>query len=78
MSVTQKALSIVQTINQRGWSGDVGIGAIAALVVGFPTWLWGPGGSLWGVPISMVWGAVAAVGGFFCSLGMYSMPKAND
>lgn len=69
-----EAIGLIQTINRKGWAGDVGIGALAALLVGFPTWLFGPGGALLGVPMSVVWAGTAFVGGFFCSLALYTVP----
>jgi len=73
---TSRFVSTVQAINERGWSADLGIGAIFALLVGLPAWLWGPGGGVMGVPASMIWGAGAFVAGFFGSLALY--PFGSD
>jgi len=78
MSQNSKIGTIVTNMKaarKSGLSGDIAVGAIAALLVGLPFQVWGPGGSVMAVPMSVVWASVAAVAASFFSLSFLSEPN---
>jgi len=62
----------MKAARDSGLSGDIGFGAIVALLVGLPLDLHGPGGEVWGVPMALVWGGTAGVAAAMCSLALLS------
>lgn len=75
MSSPSRAIRVIRTINEYGWSADVAIGAALGLAVGLYTYLAASGSPLAvgsvEVPASMVWAALAFAAGFFGSLALY-------
>ena len=65
-------IATLKTARESGLSGDIGVGALSALAVGLPLHLYGPGGAMLGVPMAVVWAAVAGVGVAMCSLTLLS------
>ena len=69
---TYRVISALKAAREAGLSGDIGFGAIVALLVGLPHDLYGPGGEVWGVPLALVWGGTAGVAAAMCSLALLS------
>lgn len=69
---TSRVISALKAARNSGLSGDIGFGAIIALLVGLPYDLCGPGGEVWGVPMALVWGGTAGVAAAMCSLEFLS------
>jgi hypothetical protein len=69
---TYRVISALKAVRESGLSGDISFGAIAALLVGLPHDLYGPGGEVWGVPLALVWGGTAGVAAAMCSLALLS------
>jgi DMSO reductase anchor subunit len=69
---TYRVINALKAVRESGLSGDISFGAIAALLVGLPHDLYGPGGEVWGVPMALVWGGTAGVAAAMCSLALLS------
>lgn len=61
----------LQRARKSGFSGDIAAGAIGALIVGLPLHLWGPGGDIWGVPMSIIWAGIALVAFTMLALSIF-------
>jgi hypothetical protein len=71
-TTTSRFIDALKAARDSGLSGDIGFGAIVALLVGLPLDLYGPGGEVWGVPMALVWGGTAGVAAAMCSLALLS------
>jgi len=71
-TTTFQVINALKAVRKSGLSGDISFGAIAALLVGLPLDLCGPGGEVWGVPMALVWGGTAGVAAAMCSLALLS------
>jgi DMSO reductase anchor subunit len=67
-----RVINALKAVRESGLSGDISFGAIAALLVGLPLHLHGPGGEVWGVPLALVWSGTAGVAAVMCSLALLS------
>jgi hypothetical protein len=66
--------STLEYLKGQGWMGEAGLGLLFGVVVGLPVYLTGPGSSLWGVPVSLVWGGGAGVGVFLLAASLRLIP----
>jgi len=71
-TTTSRVINALKAARDSGLSGDIGFGALVALLVGLPHDLYGPGGEVWGVPMALVWGGTAGVAAAMCSLALLS------
>lgn len=76
VSTQSRFFSFVEKVNQHGWTGDFAVGAAAAILIGFPVFLFGPAKSVFGVSGWAVWGVAGFILGFFGSLSLYPSDDA--
>jgi DMSO reductase anchor subunit len=67
-----RVINALKAARDSSLSGDISFGAIAALLVGLPLHLYGPGGEVWDVPMALVWGVIAGVAASMCSIALLS------
>jgi len=71
-TITSRVIGALKAARDSSLSGDISFGAIAALLVGLPLHLYGPGGEVWGVPMALVWGVIAGLAASMCSITLLS------
>jgi len=76
--MTTPVLDRLKAARESGLSGDVAAGALAALIIGLPLHLHGPGGAVMGVPMSVVWAGVAGVAVAMGSMALLTDADRND
>jgi len=75
---SSRVIGALRAARDSGLSGDISLGAIAALLVGLPLHLYGPGGAVWGVPMALIWAGTAGVAAAMCSLALLSEGSPDE
>ena len=68
--ITDRVLTAARKVRTSGKSGDLAVGLMVALTVGVALHLYGPGGAVWEVPLSLIFAAVAGTGAALGSLSL--------
>jgi len=72
--MTDRVRGTLDYLQDKGWMGELGAGLLFGVLVGLPVYMIGPGSSVWGVPLSLVWGGGAGLGAFLLAASLRLIP----